>query len=437
MILSPAQSTTSNFFGTLLLGIALILMVFDTATQSLFNIIFFGDNALGPSLLICFCVIVFFAAIAILERDIYILTLFAVVIALLLFYYLYFIFGTNRPQNFNTLGSYYGWLMFIVFYVLAKHGLLPAAMKPLFFVYGAYLVMYLALVGLSDTALLSAIISKKFTFILTDEGRGTRIFMHSAAAAYVAMYSTAKLQEQIRLRYIATLGLASCALYFSFSRGLIICVGSIFLLYIITRRMKYVQYFSFIAYLLVAVYLSVGVFEPSFNPYLISKSDTSAVARAYEFQVAVPYIRQYPFFGIGLPDAQTGLTYYLGMGDINIDDLGIIGIWLTFGLVGVGIIGIGAVYLCCMQNLKRSTAVLGLTNARALSLIGCVLGLYAVMANNLLTSSGLLFSLIFANTLYNSRLFAAMRRTSRPVFARGQFRRLQPTPRRPPVVEPN
>ena len=135
----PAQSTTSNFFGSLLLGIALILMVFDTATQSLFNIMLFGDTALGPSLLICFCVIVFFAAIAILERDIYILALFAFVIAFLLFYYLYFIFGTNRPLNFNTLGSYYGWLTFIVFYVLAKHGMSSCGDEASFFVYGAYL----------------------------------------------------------------------------------------------------------------------------------------------------------------------------------------------------------------------------------------------------------------------------------------------------------
>lgn len=436
---SSGRSTTSYFISALLLGATLILMVFDTATQSLFNIILFGDNALGPSLMICFCVIVLFAGIAILQRDIYILIIFAFIIGFFLSYYLYFIIGTNRPLNFNTLGSYYGLLTVIVFYVLEKYGLLPAAMKCLFFVYSAYLVMYLALAVLVDPARLASIISQKFTFVLTDVERGTRIFMHSAAASYVAMYSTAKLQEKFRLQYIVTWGLACGALYLSFSRGLVLCVGSIFILYIIIRRIKFVQYFSFITYLLVAVYLSIGVFEPSFNPYLISQSDTSAVARSYEFQVVVPYIREYPIFGIGLPDAQPGLTHYLGMPEVNPEDLGIIGIWLTFGLVGVAIVGIVAIYFCCMQDFTRSAAVLGLANARALSLIGCVLALYTVSsANNLLSASALVFSLILANTLYNSRVFAAMKRTSRPVFARGHFRPLQPEPaRRPPVVEPN
>jgi hypothetical protein len=433
----PAPARGMTFYNALLLGAMSVLMVFDTATRSRLDVLFFGDTALGQSLTVCFCVIIFFAGIAYLQRDIFILALFAAIIVLLLTYYLYFILGADRPLNFNALGSWYGLLTVIVFYVLAKRDLLPVAMKILFGIYSAYLLLYLALVVSNDLGSFSAIPSQKFMFVLIDEARGPRLFQHAAAAAYVAIYSIAHLQEKFRLRYIATLGLASYALYLSLSRGFIICVGSLLILYIITRRLTFVQYFSFISYLLLSVYLSIGVFEPSFNPYSITTSDESTIARNYEYQVVVPYIQTYPIFGIGLPDAEEGLTHYLGM-VVYPDDLGIIGIWFIFGLFGVILFGIIAVYLCCMQNLKRSSAILGLANARTLSLTGCVIGLYAVVSNNLLTGSALVFSLILATALYSLILFAAKKRTFRSSFPRRQFRRLQPAPtQRPPALEPS
>ena len=434
----PVRRTESATISALLLGAMSILMVFDTGIESYFFIILFGDAALGPSLMICFCIIVCFAATAFFYKEWFILAVFAATIAFVLSYYLYFIIGANWPLTFNPLGAYYGWLMIIVFYVLAKNNLLPVAMRFLFYIYTAYLVLYIFLSGLASAGLLSGS-SEKISFIYTDAERGTQLIMHSLAAAapYVATYSIARLQEKFRLPYIAAVGLVGYALYLSQARGLIICSGAVILLYIVTQQMRLVQYFSLITFLLVALYLSVGVFEPWFNPYEYNTLDTSAIARSHEYQIAVRYIREYPFFGVGIPDAAPGLIAYIG-DYFYPDDLGIIGNWFLYGLFGVGVIFIFVVYLPCMQNIKRSSAILGVANARTLSLTGCILSLYSVtMGGAVVIGSSLVLCLIVANTLYSSRHFVLMERRPRLGFARKQFRPFQHSrrTRRPPDVE--
>ncbi len=407
-----ARRVSAYYVGAFLLSAMSILLVVDISVISYFTIIFFGDTAVGPCLMVCFCVILLFAGIALFERDIFILTVFAAIIAFFLFYYLYFIFGANRPLNFNALGSYYSVLAVVVFYVLAKRNLLPAAMKILFYVYTAYLMAYPIIVFLYAVGAID-IESKKTFVVLVDQERGARLFLYEGAAAYVAMYSMSKLQEKFRSSYLVVFGLASFAAYLSMSRVFILCSVFVLALYAATRRLKLVQRVCFLAYLLVALYLVIGIFDPSFNPYSFSDTDTSTLARRNEYEILVPYIRNFPFLGIGLPDATPGLTQYLGAVAYP-SDVGIIGVWFMYGLVGVLVIGVLIVYISCIQNLDRSSSVLGAANARTLSLTGCIIGLYEITSHDLYGRSALIFSLIFANTLYNARLFAAMRRQPSP-----------------------
>jgi hypothetical protein len=400
-----------DFISVLLLVACSIFLIVDTGVMSFGEIILFGDAALAPSLAICVGVVICFAGIAFVQKDLFILAFFGGWLVFYLFYYLYFVIGADRPINFNALGVNYGSFSVVLFFVLAKRALLPATMIIMFYVYASYLFMYSVFAAMNDAGVVFSIISNKATIFIPDPGRGVRIFMHPTAAVYVGMYSIAQLQEKFLIRFVVTLGLSICALYFSMSRGLIICTGAISVLYLLTKKMTVVQYFSFIMYLIIAVYLITGVFDSLFNPYFFDNSDTSVTARSYEYQIAVPYIREYPLLGLGLPDGDEGLTHYLGR-VVFPSDLGIVGIWLTLGLVGVFLIGGLCIYLCCFQNIKRSSAVLGQANARTLSLTGCVIGLYAVMANNLLGGAAPLFSLIVANTLYNAALVATMRQTS-------------------------
>ena len=409
----------------LLLSAMLLLMVVDTSLMSLMTIIFFGDSAVALNLMICFCIIIFFVGIAFLQKDLSILALLATIIVFFVSYYLYFIFGANRPLSFNALGSYYGVLTVIVFYVLAKRNLLSAAMKILFCIYAGYLVLYVVTVLVYGPEVFSRFISEKASAILTDQERGTRLFMHLGAAAYVSMYSVSKLQE-VRPHYLATFGLAAFAMYLSASRFFILCVAMVFVFYVVTRRLKFVQYLCFFVYLSVSTYLIIGVFDSDFNPYTFSNTDMSILARRYEYDIIVEYIRQYPFFGIGLPDGSLGLIHYIGQ-VVYPTDIGIVGIWFQFGLVGVAVFGVVVSYICFIQNVERTSAVLGAADARTLSLTGCILGLYGA-TSDLFGGFAPLVCLILANTFYNSRLFATVKERPLRFLARRQLGRLQSPP---------
>ena len=264
---TPSTGRQAYLIRALLLGTMSILLVFDTATGSFLEIIFFGDAALGVCLMVCFCVILVFVGIAFLQKDLFILTLFAALVALFLAYYLYFIVGASRPFNFNALGSWYGMLTIIVFYELAKRNLLSATIKVFFYVYAAYVLVYSVLVVLHTEGIFVPGVSHKMQVILNDPNRGSRLTILAVAPPYVAIYSIVKLQEKLRLRYFFIFGVAAFALAISLSRGMIICSVFVLALYIVTRRMTFVQYFSFLTYLLVCAYLVIGVFDPMFDPY--------------------------------------------------------------------------------------------------------------------------------------------------------------------------
>ena len=427
------RDIAGQYINVALLSLMFILLISDTATRSYFSIIFFGDDAFGAFLKVSFGVILIFTAIACFQMDIIILAVFAAIVAFFVSYYLYFIIGAGRPTNFNSLGGYYGVLTVIVFYELAKRNLLPAAMKIIFFVYVAYLVAY-TLLSLGDLVGIDiSLASKKVTIDISDPSRRGRLYIFHGAAAYVAMYSASKLWEKFRIRYLMTFALAFFAAYLSMSRVFMICLVVVSLLFVVTRRLTLVQRFSFFGYLLVSAYLIFGIFDPSFNPYWFGATDSSTLAREYQYVTVAQYIREFPLFGVGLPDATEGLTQYLGR-IIFPSDLGIVGVWFQFGIVGTAVIGGLAMYIICFQNIERSSAVLGEVNARTLSLTGCVIGLGG--CHDLYVGMAILFSLIFANTLYNARLFAAIKRRSQRTFARFPPSRSRATPQQAPTVEP-
>jgi hypothetical protein len=405
------RSIANRYTDAGLLLLTFILVISDTLTRSYFSIIFFGDASFGAFLMINYVVILIFAGMAALRRDLYILTIFLAITAFFVGYYLYYIYGTGRPLNFNPLGTYYGMLTVIVFYELARRRLLPAAMKMIFFVFVGYLAAYSALSLAIQLGVNVPLVSQKVTLDISDPDRAGRIAMFLVSAAYVAAYSVSRLKVKFSLGYLATCTLTAGAAYLSMSRLLIGSSLAILLLYLVMGRLRLIQRLSFIGYLLNAAYLVYGVLDSEFNPYWFGSSDMSTLARKYQFDIVVAYIRDFPFFGIGLPDATEGLTYYLGK-VIFPSDLGIVGIWFQFGLFGVAVLGGFMIYISCLQNTERSSKFVGSLNASTLALTGCIIALG--LANEIFIGSAPMFSLIFANTLHNARASAATERRPQP-----------------------
>ncbi len=415
----PSHRIPGRLIDDGVLALALALVVSDTVTRSYFSIIFFGDASFGAFLVINFWVILLFVGIAALRGDIFILVVFFGIAAFFLCYYLYFIIGAGRPLNFNPLGGYYGALTVIVFYQLAVRKLLPSIMKMIFLVYAAYLVAYAILALAGPLGLDVSFASEKAPVDLSDPDRENRLSLYQAAAIYVAAYSVSQLKERIHIGYILTFSLAAAAAFLSMTRTLMICSVLVFILYLSTVRMKLVQWVSFVGSLLTAAYLMYGIFDPGFNPYWFGANDESTLARKYQFDIVAEYVRNAPIFGIGLPDADEGLTYYLGK-VIYPPDLAIVGIWFQFGIVGVVWLGIAPVYVSCIQDVKRCGAHIGEVNARTLALAGCIMGL--IGGEYLYTVSALLFSLILANKLYIARVGSKASRQGRSRLVSGVLR---------------
>ena len=344
-------------------------------------------------------VILLFAGIAALQGDLFILIIFLATATFFLCYYLYFIVNADRPLNFNSLGSYYGVLAVIVFYVLARHKLLPLTIENHF---PCLCGVPGRLCDLSQAGLLGLQVSyayQKAVVDIADTDSENRVFMLQAAAIYVAAYSVSKLQDGIQIGYILTLALAGVAAYLSATRTLIVCSLLVFVLYLSTGRMKLVERLQLYRKSADCHISDVRHLDPGFNPYWFGTTGDLILARAYEFDVVAEYVRNAPVFGIGLPDATEGLTHFLGK-VIYPSDLSIVGIWFQFGIVGMVLLGIAPDYISCIQDVRRSSQLIGEADARTLSLAGCVIGLIGGM--DLYIGSALLFSLIFANTLCNA-----------------------------------
>ena len=165
-----------------LLLLTLVLVVSDTMTRSYFSIIFLGNSSYGEFLAVNFGIILLFAGIAAFQGDLFILIIFLATATFFLCYYLYFIVSADRPLNFNSLGSYYGVLAIIVFYVLARHKLLPLTMRIIFLVYAWYLAAYAILSQAGLLGLQVSFASQKAMVDIADTDRENRVFMLQAAA---------------------------------------------------------------------------------------------------------------------------------------------------------------------------------------------------------------------------------------------------------------
>jgi hypothetical protein len=332
----------------------------------------------------------YFTARAFMRVDFLELSIFVSIAALSFFYLASFSAEFNTEMNANALAWIYGVVSFIVFYQFIRSGQLPLIVNLIFYYAMTYTILYLVTVIflISETFPRGAALEylREGHIVLSDVSRGDRLFLVLFMAGFAYLYCLARIRDSFSFLYLILAAIALAAIVLSLSRAFIAVTLLISCLYIVRIPLSIIKVLSFSLFLAVSSYLIYCVLDPLANPYSFSAVDDSTIARRLAFEVARYYIMRYPILGAGYPNEDFTRFERLSPGD-----LGPVGIWFMFGLVGL-VLYVYSVYICCFQKPNVNSGQIGARlAAHALTLTGCGVGLYACIGPEVWFDSGPIF----------------------------------------------
>lgn len=169
---------------------------------------------------------------------------------------------------------------------------------------------------------------------LNDNIRGQRIFLAHTFAVFVLFFALDRCSRNSKT-FLFPVVCALIAIYLSGSRFLqISAIFTLFLYFLpIKIFIKQVAVFS-IVFTFYIISLS-GMFIDGFNPFrLLDYNDTIRV-RLYSYVGAIDLIKDNFFTGAGLPPDSSAYSLITWAPNLANSDLGIVGVWNGFGLVGL------------------------------------------------------------------------------------------------------
>lgn len=226
-------------------------------------------------------------------------------------------------------------------------------------------------------------------------GSGTRLFLSSGYAAYAGFAALARLRQGWAVAPALAFAAAGLAIYLAGSRAFEAIFVGVALLYLLAGVGRQVRLLLGGVLLLAVLANLGGLVIPGWNPYALVAGDPSGAARQQTYAAVVPLLRDHFVLGLGLPSTPTGFWTYIRRPYTFWDDLGPLGVWATFGVIGLtGFLGLAAL---CVAGVRRPPD-LGLVSYRPLTLTALVFGLSAGFSPDLIggTSSafgGLLLGL--------------------------------------------
>ncbi len=205
-----------------------------------------------------------------------------------------------------------------------------------------------------------------------DAARDLRVYLAGAFTTFALFYSLVRLRTRFQLRWLLSLALAGAAIGMSMSRtytGVVLLVTVAYLVRLTHRPHRFAFAGLFLAMALVIV---SGMAIETWNPFALMASDDSAAVRARAYDVLCHLLRDRFVLGIGIPSNTAVVSDVIGLPSVFPADLGTLGVWFTFGLLGL--------FLFCAEVVlmmigPSRPADLSVENHRTLVLSGLVAGL--------------------------------------------------------------
>lgn len=383
------------------LGLLAAFVFCDILIASRFYVFTFGPQSFPLLMGAAMAIVFVFAGLLVLRGQWLVVSIFTLAISFFVFSIYLFSERTGARMNPNTLAQLYGVMSFVIWYEIARRQLFAKALGLLLAALSLYVSAYVVLSVLLYTGIIPTLSTEGIYTSLYDDLRGERLFPATGQMAFLLFFMLAAARNRTapRLMTVSVILLVLAAIGLSQSRVFIVVVFLITLSYFFFRDHRRVGLVSFLVFLSVFVYFTYGVIDTTFDPFFFSQTDESTLYRRREYAIMAQLIGRFPILGMGLEESIESLARFVGF-VLYPSDIGVIGIWFSFGLIGLVFLSLLPVMICCFQRPFRNVAGMDDARRQALALVGSAIGLYACISTNMLIGAdSTIFAMIFGLTV--------------------------------------
>lgn len=292
--------------------------------------------------------------------------------ALILFQLHVFTGISGIPLKINAIFQFCWIFTFIVFFLAVRDGHGEQVVYALTFYSSAYVIIYIALVLMFKTSLLPTEI---FSGLIADDPeRGQRLYSYSIAAAFAWFSWLFRFRESRSSGALIMLLLSGLAIALALSRVITLFIVLITFATLRGYTASSISKVCFSTLVFVSALGIFGVFNTDWNPFLIFEADSSGSFRFWEYELARNFLREHFLFGIGIPPTSQDSWDIIKLDFFASSDLGLLGIWFDFGLLGLFGFLIGS-YVACRPRIQLREGL-----RSPLILVGCLMTVYGCIA---------------------------------------------------------
>ncbi len=221
--------------------------------------------------------------------------------------------------------------------------------------------------------------------------RGARIFLYSGLAALTYFYWLVQIRTRITWVSLSFFLICALASLLSLSRVYLLVIFCLSLVFMISPKPALLRFSAATVLGVGTAFVLSGMAIPSFNPFDLFASDVSGAYRALEYEVMRDRIFADPLWGFGMAPTADASKPFLGAYLIFPVDVGSVGVWFEFGLIGL------ILYLVILWRCSTPQRSLPMKYGWPLFLTGTMLTAYGWMAPLAIAPGGATMTgLIFA-----------------------------------------
>lgn len=247
-----------------------------------------------------------------------------------------------------------------------------------------YLLTCLAYYGTAYCAIFSVLALMQFAgmlpsmaiegLLLKDVERGVRLYFYIGVGSFTYFYWLVQCRTKITPWNLIFLGIAIAASVLSLSRVYLLIVLGVTALFIWQPKPAAITIAARVLLFGGSIFVLSGMIDPLINPFDLFSGDSSGSYRAMEYDIVRERIEMDPLRGFGLSPLMELTRPFLGPNAIYGADLGSLGVWFDFGLVGL------VLYFIVLWVCSRPPRSLSVEHGWPLFLTGAMMTAYGCIS---------------------------------------------------------